>query len=266
MREIVGIGGEAGVAGRAWPRADMILGVRLAGISGCTRPGGAQGLNMAFETDARMQVRKSGRAAAGMVLMVAAAVAGISGCVGYNVYPPQPGVTAGFTNPNSDPFPPIMTEALRWAITRYPAVTPAEWSPPLGVPPEGSRFAVNLPVGVNRLVYQRVAERVGFGAVPMEPGNEHLPTYHISRVWVSGDEAKVDIVRPVPGMPPTADGRPVTQGITVRLRGGLQPWRVTSHRPWEINALPTPPLNYMPEPGVEPPNPRDAAVTKDGEG
>lgn len=182
---------------------------------------------------------------AAAALAAAATVVPLGGCVGYNVYPPEKGV-GGFTNPNSDPIPPIMTESVRWAITRYPAVAPAEWSPPLGVPPEGSRFAVNLPVGVNRLVYLRVVDRIGFGAVPMEPDNEHLPTYHVSRIWVSGDEAKVELIRPVPGIPPTADGKPATQGITVRLRGGVQPWHVTSHRVWALNTLPAPPLNFVP--------------------
>ena len=194
----------------------------------------------------------------------AAALAAVSGCVGYNVYPPQPGVTAGFTNPNSDPFPPIMTEALRWVITRNPAVASAEWSPPLGVPPEGSKFAVNLPVGVNRLVYLRVADRIGYGAVPLVPGNENLPTYHISRIWISGDEAKVDVVRPVLGLPPGANGRPVTQGTTVRLRGGMEPWHVTSHRDWAINTLPTPALNYVPEEGAPTPRPKSVESAEGG--
>lgn len=187
--------------------------------------------------------------------LTAAALTTITGCVGYNVYPPQAGVHAGFTNPNSDPFPPVMTEALRWVITRNPAVASAEWSPPLGVPPEGSKFAINLPVGVNRLVYLRVADRVGFGVVPMVPGSENLPIYHVSRVWISGDEAKVDIVRPVLGLPPGANGRPVTQGTTVRLRGGMEPWHVTSHRDWAINTLPTPEINYVPEEGAPTPSP-----------
>ena len=37
--------------------------------------------------------------------------------------------------------------------------------------------------------------------------------------------------------------------ITVRLRGGLAPWHVTSHNVWSFNSLPTPPLNYMPTSG-----------------
>jgi hypothetical protein len=209
---------------------------------------------------------RMGAAAAGLVAgaTVLAALGSMTGCVGYNSYPKEQGVR-GFNNPNSDPIPPIMTEAVRWAITRYPAVTPAEWSPPLGVPPEGSKFAVNLPVGVNRLVYLRVVDRIGFGAVPMEPGNERLPTYHISRIWVSGDEAKVDIVRPVPGMPATANGTPATQGITVRLRGGLNPWHVTSHRVWALNALPVPALNFVPEEGAETPMPVTTPSTVGGE-
>ncbi len=216
----------------------------------------------------RDSVIRTGPRLAAIVAGVAsvAVLGGLGGCVGYNVYPPQRGIS-GFHNPNSDPFPPIMTEAIRWTITRYPAVTPAEWSPPLGVPPEGSRFAVNLPVGVNRLVYLKVVERAGFGAVPMQPGNEHLPTYHIARVWVSGDEAKVDVVRPVPGMPLTASGKPVTQGITVRLRGGLKPWQVTSHRVWALNALESPEINYVPEEGAptpRPPRPADPPAEPSG--
>lgn len=177
-----------------------------------------------------------------------------AGCVGYNTYPKQEGI-GGFTNPNSDPFPPLMTEAVRWTITRYPSVQSAEWSPPMGVPPEGSQFAINLPVGVNRLLYQRVCDRIGYGAVPMTPGREELPTYHISRIWVNGDEAKVEVVRNVLGMPKLPDGRPTTQAITVRLRGGLSPWHVTSHKVWAFNAVPVPALNYMPEEGAPTPQP-----------
>ncbi len=197
-------------------------------------------------------------------------VALMSGCVGYNSYnaPSAADGTAdaaprhGFSNPNDDPFPPLMTESVRWVITRYPAVERAEWSMPLGVPPEGAEFAVSLPVGVGRDVYKRVVERIGYGAQPVTPSNEHLPTYHIARVWVNGDEAKVDIVRPVPGLPAGNDGKTLTQGITVRLRGGLRPWHVTSHRVWAMNTLPIPAINYIPEVGARTPRPVTNPVTK----
>jgi hypothetical protein len=64
---------------------------------------------------------------------------------------------------------------------------------------------------------------------------------------VSGDEAKVDVIRPIKGLNAGPEGRPITQPITVRLRGGLKPWHVTSHNVWSFNSLPTPPLYYMPD-------------------
>ncbi len=180
----------------------------------------------------------------------------LPGCVGHNVINPVAEGERGFSNPNSDPIPPLMIESLRWVATRYPPEEAAEWTtggaplPDSGAGIPGPRFAINLPQGVNANVYKRVAELVGFGAVPMQEGNESLPTYHIARVWVQGDEAKVDVIRPIKGMATAVEGggsRPMTQPITVRLRGGLKPWHVTSHNVWSFNSLPVPPLYYMPE-------------------
>jgi hypothetical protein len=174
------------------------------------------------------------------------------GCVGINVINPVADGERGFSNPNSDPIPPLMIESLRWVATRYPPEESAEWTsggaplPDAGTGIAGPRFAINLPEGTNALVYKRVAELVGFGAVPMQEGNESLPTYHVARIWVQGDEAKVDIIRPIKGLNSGPESRPITQPITVRLRGGLSPWHVTSHNVWSFNSLPTPPLYYMP--------------------
>lgn len=179
-----------------------------------------------------------------LVAGIAAAGSTLGGCVGYNVYPPMEG-ERGFTNVNSDPFPPIMTESLKWVTLRYPPNAAAEWSQPaagnVGITP----FAVNLPRGINRMLGERIIQNVGNGAQPMIPGNEELPIYHISRIWVTGDEAKVDIIRPVTNVAFTKQGQSVTQGITVRLRGGMSPWRVTSHRVWSFNALQPPAINYL---------------------
>lgn len=178
------------------------------------------------------------------VLALAAGAMLLSGCVGYNVYPPMEG-ERGFTNVNSDPFPPLMTESLRWVVLRYPPNEHAEWNQPaagnVGVTP----FAINLPRGVNRQINERIVTNVGLGAQPMIPGNESLPIYHVARVWVKGDEAKVDIVRPVPNVAFDAQGNPVTQGMTLNLRGGMQYWRVTSHRLWSYGSMQAPALNYM---------------------
>lgn len=182
------------------------------------------------------------------LMTVAAAIVGVgtlSGCVGYAVYPPMEG-ERGFSNVNSDPFPPVMTEALRWTALRYPPNEHAEWHQPAKGNVGTSTFAVNLPPGMNREIGERIAKNIGMGAQPMLPGNEQLPVYHISRVWVQGDEAKVDVIRPVSNVAFDAQGSPVTQGITIRLRGGMEPWHVTSHRLWSYNALETPALAYLP--------------------
>ena len=175
---------------------------------------------------------------------VALIAASLSGCVGYNVYPPMEG-ERGFTNVNSDPFPPVITESLRWVVLRYPPNSSAEWNQPaagnVGVTP----FAVNLPQGMNRELAERIVKNLGDGAEPMLAGNEKLPIYHVSRVSVSGDDAKVDIIRPVVDVAYTGQGKEVTQAITLRLRGGMQPWHVTSHREWSFNSLQPPALSYL---------------------
>ena len=179
------------------------------------------------------------------MLLAGGLLAALPGCVGYNVYPPEPG-DRGFTNPNDDPFPPVMTAALQWAVVRYPPNTGTEFSVAAPAGPEQD-FTLNLPSGVSAILAERIAKNVGYGAMPLYPGNESLPVYHIARVWVSGDEAKVDVVRPIRGLPMSAAAgmKDATQGITIRLRGGVQPWRVTSHRVWSINAMSVPAMNFV---------------------
>lgn len=180
-----------------------------------------------------------------MAILACTLVATLPACVGYNVYPPEPG-DRGFTNPNDDPFPPVITGALQWAVVRYPPNASTEFSVAAPAGPEQD-FALNLPAGMSAILAERVAKNVGYGAKPLYPGNQELPVYHVARVWVSGDEAKVDVVRPVRGLPMGGPQgvKDVTQGITIRLRGGLQQWRVTSHRVWSMNAMATPALNFV---------------------
>lgn len=197
---------------------------------------------------------KNGLHAMGRMVMVMLAgawlLAGV-GCVGYATYPPMEGMR-GFKNPNSDPLPRLMIESVKWVSTRYPPTAAQEWSaPPTIVPGEGAKFVVNLPAGVNADLYRSIARKIGPDCVPMEPGVETLPTYHVARIWVQGDEAKVDVLRPVPGArgagaSGNADSRQITQGITVRLRGGVEAWHVTSHNVWTIGAMDVPPINYAP--------------------
>lgn len=185
------------------------------------------------------------RTAAWMTLALGGCGCVLPACVGYNVYPPEPG-DRGFTNPNDDPFPPVITGALQWAVVRYPPNASTEFSVAAPAGPEQD-FALNLPAGMSAILAERVAKNVGYGAKPLYPGNQELPVYHVARVWVSGDEAKVDVVRPVRTllMGGPSGTKEVTQGITIRLRGGVQQWRVTSHRVWSMNAMATPALNFV---------------------
>jgi hypothetical protein len=194
-----------------------------------------------------------------LLVALGLALATLSGChVGYNVYPPMEG-ERGFTNVNSDPFPTVMTESLRWVVLRYPPNANAEWRQPaegnVGISP----FIINLPAGLRPAIADKIVENVGSGALPVTQGNENLPTYHIARVWISGDEAKVDVIRPVFGLTP--DDKPLSQALTLRLRGGVAQWHVTSHRQWAFNALQAPALNYPNAPVIthaEDPDPNAA--------
>lgn len=201
----------------------------------------------------------SARRSAALLIVAAVSAAALSGCVGHNIYPPMEG-ERGFTNVNSDPFPPVMTAALQWVTTRYPPNADAEWNQPAAGNFGITNFAVNMPRGLNRQIAERIVKNVGNGAQPMIPGNENLPVYHVSRVWVSGDEAKVDIIRPVVSVAFTEQGKPVTQAITIRLRGGLKPWTVSSHRLWSFNALQPPAINYLEGEGLQAPAAGESAA------
>ena len=109
-----------------------------------------------------------------------------------------------------------------------------------GVP---ERFAVNLPAGVDPETYASIASSVGGEA--LSTANAELPRYSITRVWVRAGEAKVDVVRPVLALGPDENGRYPTQGITIELEGGLEPWRVVRYRPWAIGTLADAEANYI---------------------
>lgn len=210
------------------------------------------------------------------------------GCVGYNVYPPEQG-TGGFSNPNSPPVYQLMTEALKWAVRKYP---PGEQTPPTasevaipaseaeaamapGKDGEPARVAISLFSDMKPDVYRSAVREIGQGAAPLTPETEHLPRYSVSRVWVCGDEAKVDVFKPVVGMG-TDNGVALSQPITVNLRGGVKYWRVTSYRVWSIGTFPAPAPEYLagsvappepePAPALPPPVPADSVPATSGSG
>jgi hypothetical protein len=192
-------------------------------------------------------------------LLLAACLAGapalLAGCVGYSGHPEaKPVGDPTLSNPNVVSSKDVAATALTWVIKRYPptgedgrltmwrefedAKTGADGE---AVP----RLAVNVgDPAVRDWSYEEIVRRAGRGAVPLTPENESLPIYHVGRVWVEGDMATVDIFRPVVPWPEGPADQRVYQAITVRLRGGMKPWNVVSHRVWGIGTTPPPPLVY----------------------
>jgi hypothetical protein len=163
---------------------------------------------------------------------------------------PIPG-TVATENPNDPPLPTAMTLALRWVTDRYPPEAVDFASGPMTEP-----FAINFPAGTRTDVARRVCANVNTNSQPLEADNQTLPIYHVGRIWLRGDLATVDILRPVGTYGQGAEGPVLYQCITIKMQGGLRPFGVVSHRIWPVNYSPVPPLRLLP-PGpdqrVQPP-------------
>lgn len=102
-------------------------------------------------------------------------------------------------------------------------------------------MAVNLPAGMRRSYYQRIASKVGPQVVPMSAETDPaLPVYHVTRVWLRFQKGWVDVMRPMPELAPGPDGRPVYQTVTLKMQGGFEAWHVLHAKAWEpgLDALP----------------------------
>lgn len=173
------------------------------------------------------------RTTAGLLLASAMMLAG---CVGYSSWPPEEGSKVP-SNPNFNEMRLVMTRALEWTVDRYPPG-------PVGRPDLETPVAINLPEGVRASMYRIIVENVADHAQPLTPDNAHLPIYHITAVTVIGDDATVNIARPVSGW---GTNDPKYQGVTLELRGGmLKDWRVVAHRLWTTGAMEPPAHYYLP--------------------
>lgn len=190
-----------------------------------------------------------------LALPILALAALLSGCVGYTSAPATRQESV-FSDPNSPATRDVATKALRWTAYRYPPEggdgRTAGWDQKQTelkaqgekLPP---RFAINLPPATRPETYRRVVDEVGLGAVMLTPETQGLPTYYLGRVFIMGDEASVDVIRPVKEF--STSDKITYQAITVRFRGGLKPWTVISNTPWTLGAVSPPAPNfYVPEP------------------
>jgi len=166
----------------------------------------------------------------------------LGGCVSWASYPAQPG-EAAVKNPNDPAIIDVIHTSMSWVISKYPPSTQPT------ARTDAAQLAVNLPPGIRARIYQGLADRIGHGAVPLSQESKGLPTYHIAQVRIRGDEAAVDILRPVVELGASPEGGPVYQEIRVNLRGGMQPWRVMSHREWTPGVVARmPDLHYIDSP------------------
>jgi len=145
-----------------------------------------------------------------------------------------------------------MTLAIRWVADRYPPSNDridAPTSKEAGDITVRWPMVINLPIGMRKIFYDRIAANCGPLVMPMSPEalQSGEPIYHVGRVWVRAHESKVDVYRPVPEIGAGADGKLVYQMITVTLEGGFEPWRVVAGRAWEPGAHPVPETYFVPD-------------------
>ena len=191
----------------------------------------------------------AGRRIVGTVLGFVASVgvgfaaSGLSGCATYANYPPI-GDDLAVNNPNVRPIPLLMELSL----LRVVAMTPVDGA-----------YVINFPEGMTRRDASRVATSVGSDRAMLvgDAGTgARTPTFHVSRVWLRGDRAEVDVVRP-------ALSGASHQPVTVRLVGGVRGWRVDSTKVWPIGLGEAPALHGFGDPAPGPGPVESASVTDD---
>jgi hypothetical protein len=174
-------------------------------------------------------------------LLVAPAM---TGCAGYANYPQIGTSDVAVNNPNVAPTPEAAFTALKWVIRRYPVEGP---------------YTVNMPSGTYRRTGERVIELLKDpDARLLTPTNQHLPCYHIKRVWVRGERATVEVLRPVLRPPmdkPAGTPDTIYQSFWVKCEAGWKPWRVVHARAWPIGSDAPPNLQGWPD-EVPPPGNR----------
>jgi hypothetical protein len=191
----------------------------------------------------------------GLAAGLLAAVGGMVGvgCQEYATYPAvatAKGMSEDLNNPGSEQ---AMVAALQYVATRYPPGGPVY--EPKNAAEAGElkaryEMAINLPKGMRKSFYERMATEVGDKTVPLTSevwSSGEVPVYHVTRVWMRFHEGTVDVLRPMPEMGNGPDGKPVYQKVTVKLTGGFEPWRVIHARAWDPGVDATPEPYFLPD-------------------
>ncbi|OAB63221.1 hypothetical protein AY599_27235 [Leptolyngbya valderiana BDU 20041] len=177
-----------------------------------------------------------------LVGLLVGVAATLPGCAGWQTWPPSE---------PTDRVPARDNAAVNQTMTLALARVIADYPPRGG---ENQRIAVNLPSGqVSPEVYRRIARDVeGEPGVdrlvaPLSEANMSLPVYHVAGVKIRTNTAYIDVLRPIFGVD-ELDRAELTndeayQGYSVRLEGGIRPWRVTWVERFTPGVIPTPALN-----------------------
>jgi hypothetical protein len=155
-------------------------------------------------------------------LMIVAA-----GCSPWSTFPPIEGAV-DIGDPGLEPFPTLMTNAIRYVYQQDGAQ---------------GELVYNLPVGTPWYVYKRVTRRLETARPLLGAAG---PAYHVEAVRVRGTEAEVDVIHPGEG--------DVPQLVTLYMSQHLvEGWRVTRTRYWRIRVeWPEPTYTPPPDAGSEP--------------
>jgi hypothetical protein len=182
----------------------------------------------------------------------------MSGCYQQQAtYPKADGAEGLTDNPNTPASEQAMVQALQYVASRY-GVSKREFhnaASDIDAPLVTKSMVVNLPRGLRKSVYERVAAKVGPNVQPATPMSVEsgAPVYYVTRVWMRFNRGVIDVVRPMTELGAGKDGLPVYQRISVHLTGGNTPWKVAYARTWSPQSTEPPPSPYF-VPAVDDPN------------
>lgn len=178
-----------------------------------------------------------------LLAATAAAALNLTGCAAYFNYPELDG-SAAWSDANVRPIPGLMAAATAQVLREdfEAAGTEQPWifNPPKGTTPEAARRTLNDIESRSSISGGMLVGDPGtldrFGAV-----RDDLLSYSITKVWVRGRNAVVDVVR---------GAGDDYRRATLRFEGGATPWVITNLRNWRLGETP-PQLFGWPEPASE---------------
>ncbi len=153
---------------------------------------------------------------------------------------PAIGDDTAINDPNVSPMPKVIAAGVRECMYRYPVIGP---------------YVINLPEGLERFRAERIAQEIGPEASIVTASDQNLPIYHVTRVWVRGDRAQVDVVRPL-------DEPKSWQRVTVYLHHTFDGWESEFVKLWPLGmATPGSLYGWLDTGAVGDPPPMESSTT-----